>query len=238
MEKVKVNEIILCLLVLLSGCNSSFLKSFDNELTADVTENPSIEFTATPDLPSAEPTTEENVTEAAQPDHRNRTDFEHIVKPSHPEVERNNSSVTQPIDRNNNSIFRLMMTVFAKWNDQFMEKTSSTFTTLANELGVELMDFIDNSQESNAINVTDFKLVEVLPSKDSSEKLYVTFVVTPSKEFAGEDLSNAISSRILNHGGIYEYKATIEGFVLEKITREEAQDYDETKAACDLGRIN
>lgn len=221
--KIIVNEIVVCLLFVLTGCNSSYLKTFD-ELIAEPTDLPPLEFTVSPDWSSTTATMEEVETEAPEI---------HLAQ-----SESTNSYETQPIELHNGPVFRLMMTVVTKWNDDFMERTSPLFNKLASELGSELMDFIDNSQEESEINVTNFKLVEVLPSKDSSEKVYVTLVVLSKKDFNGEDLSNAISSRIISHGGIYEYKATIEGFVLENISREEAQDYDEEKTACDLGEFN
>ena len=229
MLKIKVNEIVLCLLVVLSVCNSSFLKTFDNDLTAAATEMPSIEFTLTPDLPSTEITTEEISTET--PEEAEPTHF--IDQP----VEDVLSHETQPAETHNGSLFRLMMTVYTKWNDDFMEKTSVTFNKLATELGGELIDFIDNSYELAEMNVTVFKLVEVRPSKDSLEKVYVTFIVSSKKEFKSENLRNLISNRIISQGGIYEYKVTIESFVLESISREEAQDYEDIKVACDLGKL-
>lgn len=232
---VKVKFIVGCLLLVLSVCNSSFITRthFDNDLTEEASETPIAEFTETPDVSSAEITTEENVSVA--PEQNEAMELEY-APPTIDEVTILNETLSSELHIG--SVFRLMMTVVTKWNDEFMERTSPMFKTLSTELGAELIDFIDNSQEANEVNVTDFKLVEVLPSKDSSDKVYVTFVVSSKNELNGKELSECISNRIMSHGGFYEHKATLEGFVLENITKEEAQDYEETKVACDLGEFN
>ncbi|CRL07756.1 CLUMA_CG020710, isoform A [Clunio marinus] len=136
---------------------------------------------------------------------------------------------------NSGTCFRLMMTVVEKWSDEYLNRNSEKFKTLASGLGMELIDLIDNSKESTEPNMTTFKLVEVVPSKDSPDKIYVTFIVTSKNEISGEDLSIAVSTQISLYQSIYEYSATSDGFVVENISEEIAESYDVENIACNSG---
>lgn len=145
------------------------------------------------------------------------------------------TDLTEPIEIKDGSLFRLMMTIKQNWTDDFMDKKSEPFINLAVGLGGELIDLIDNSQEAKDPNITSFKLVEVRPSKESKEKVYVTFIVSAKKEISGEEMSIAIKNRVAIYGSIYSYEATIEGFNLANITEEEATDMESEKIACSSG---
>lgn len=147
------------------------------------------------------------------------------------------SDETPHVEVQNGSYFLLMMTILQDWTDEFMNKESDAFLQLSKKLGGELVDFIDNSQETSEINVTDFKLVEVRPSKDSRSSIYVTFVVSSKRELNGEDLSGALSSRILLYGEIYEHKVSIDGFSFKNISQEEAERDFGVQIMCESGSL-
>lgn len=147
------------------------------------------------------------------------------------------SGETQNVELHDGSFFLLMMTIVEAWRDDYMNKESKSFKNLSHHLGSELIDFIDNSQESREPNVTDFKLVEVHPSSDSLEKIYVTFIVSSKREISGEDLSIALSNRINIHGGFYEFKATFDGFVLKNISKEEGERDFGSIVMCESGKV-
>lgn len=224
----------LSVLLLFGACNASSLKLTDKLLTEGASE---IQNFATTELVDGLSTDEPTYSETTGTD---RYDEQSIVNSpaSMVSIESLRSDETKAVEIHNGSLFRLMMTIFTTWDDDFMEPSSETFKNLSNGLGSELIDFIDNSQEATELNVTNFKLVEVQPSKDSMEKIYVTFLVSSKKELSGEDLSIAISNRIILYGGIYDYKATVEGFVLENISQEVADQLVEKRAACDSGEVS
>lgn len=146
--------------------------------------------------------------------------------------------LTEPATINNGTFFLLKMTVKESWTDNFMDKKSDSFNQLANSLGTELIDLIDNTQQSKQQNLTNFKLVEVRPSKESKDKVYVTFLVTAKNEISGEEMSNEIKNRVSIYGGIYTVQATIEGFAMTNITEDEANDLESEKVACSTGKRN
>lgn len=214
MVKVRVIEAVL-LLIAISGCTASSLKNLETQAAA-------IEVTEV----STEEITEETPTDFSEPG-------ETFDEPKSNESLR--SEETPAVEIKDGSNFRLTMTVVQRWSDEFLNKDSETFNKLAKGLGGELVDLVDNSQEAKEINVTNFKLVEVRPSKDSAEKVCATFIVTSEKVLNGEDLSNEISTRITLYGFIYEQPLTLEGFKFENITEEEANEAGSGKVICDLG---
>lgn len=133
----------------------------------------------------------------------------------------------------NGNYFLLRLTIDEKWNEDFCNRSSDVFKTLAKNLGSELIDLVDNSVEATEINTTNFILIEVLPSRDS--KLYVSFVMTSKTEIDGEVLYNALTNKININHEIYTYKATIDGFVLRNISKEEGDILAEefVKEICD-----
>lgn len=217
--EMEVKIVLLFLVLVLGRCNSSFLKTLDKGLTAAATESPDYGFIGLPDLSS---TTEENSLEA----------------PDHPEYTQTvNDEETQAIEieLRNGFMFRLMMTVIADWNEDFNDITSATFKQLASKLGSELADFVGEKLELNVANVTNFKLVEVQPRKDSSE-IYVTFVVLSTMELVGEDLSNVISNQINLYERINEYKASIDEFTMENLSEKDAHQYKEEWKLLESGK--
>jgi hypothetical protein len=80
-----------------------------------------------------------------------------------------------PVAVEDGSFFLMNLTVEKPWTDEFFDKSSEAFTTLAAELGSELVDFVDNSVEASEVNTTTFHLVEVLPQKN--QKIYTIFVI-------------------------------------------------------------
>lgn len=87
--------------------------------------------------------------------------------------------------------------------------------------------------EAKEINITHFKLVEVLPSVD--EKLYVTFVMTSKMELNGKHLFDKIENQILINNEFYTYQATNDGLVLQNIDEKKATELIEEpdKKICD-----
>ena len=216
MVQFKVKENLLCMLLLLSGCNSSFIKNSDTTLSAEATE--------TPDLASSvETITEENFLEAPDQSDDGLQFY---------------NDETQPIETElrNGLMFRLMMTFAKDWNDDFSEKSSIAFYNLATELGEELKEFVDEKLKLKGLNGTEFKLVEASPSQDSLKKMYATFLVSSINELSGEDLSNSILNQINLYEGIIEHKVTNDGFVLENISEEEAKKYDNVLSLFDAGK--
>lgn len=214
------------LLVVVVLCSEpSHMKSVENDLAVTEADIITYEITDVPEMSlNEEPT--ESVTE----------NFENFLPSSSSEISK--SDETKPVEIPNGSFFRLKMTILhLKWNDDFMDRTSKTFQKLATNLGAELIDFIDNSQESSEPNVTNFKLVEVLPSKETAENLYVTFIISSKKELSGEDLNNSIVNQINLYGKIYEHEANADGYVLEKISKDEALKYDDAVTRCDSGKV-
>lgn len=218
--KVFVNLLVFVILVKLS--ESSYLKNVD--LALPETEILTGETTERSDFTSAETSTE-TTTEITE-------DSENFTNLPSSEI---NSDETQHVDMQNGQLFRLKMTIFEKWNDDFMDASSEAFNNLAKTLGSELMDFVDNSQEANQPNLTTFRLVEVQPSQDSIENVYVTFIISSPEEISGKDLANSLSNRIILYGEVYVTKATIDGFALEKITEKELEMYNEAKVLCHSG---
>lgn len=217
MMKVKVIKAVL-LLIAISGCTASSLKNLETQAAA-------FETTEVSTL-STEEITEETPTDFSETD-------ETFDEPKSNESLR--SEETPAAEIKDGSNFRLTITVVQRWSDEFLNKDSATFNKLAKGLGGELVDLIDNSQEAKEMNVTNFKLVEVRPSKDSPDKVYATFIVTSEKVLNGEDLSNEISNKIALYGLIYEQPLTLEGFKFENITEDEASDAESGKVICDLG---
>lgn len=223
---LKLEVILLFILAIRCG-RTSYLKN------PDLIE---IESEFPTDFPSTETTTE-TVTEVSQMENDVTESFFNspLVQLSENE---STADETELVEIPSGTYFRLMMTVFQVWTDDFMDKSSEKFQQLDTGLGSELIDLVDNSRESLEPNLTNFKLVEVLPSKDSIEKVYVTFVVSSKTEISGEDLSNKISTRISLYNGIYDYNATNEGFKIQLISREAALEYDEEKSKCDSGNVS
>lgn len=122
--------------------------------------------------------------------------------------------------------FRISMTISTSWSDEYSDKSSGTFNKLAIGLGSELTDFIDNYYDSHEVNLTEFKLVGVQRSKNSGEEIYATFIVTSKRELRGDDLSSVIINRISESGGFYEHKATVDDFVFETISKEDAVEHE------------
>lgn len=136
------------------------------------------------------------------------------------------------------SFFVLMLTILKNWQDEYSNKQSVVFKTLATDLGSQLIDFIDNSQEAKEPNITDFKLIEVRPCSDSLEKIYVTFIVTSKRELKGEELRDALTNQINIYGAFYDFKALFDGFVLKNISKEEGELLDfESHVMCESGKV-
>lgn len=125
------------------------------------------------------------------------------------------------------------MTILESWDDEFMNKSSLKFKDLAENLGAELVDFLDNALQSTETNLTSFNLV--LACSFSHHETYVTFIVSSKKELSVEDLAGAISNRIIIEGRIYDRNATIEGFVFEQVDKETAKEYRNGNFSCETG---
>lgn len=222
---MKVFTSLLVFVLVVKCCESSYLKSVDAALPE--TEILTDETTEQSDFTSAEASTE-TATEIAE----SSDSFTNL--PSS-EIEITNSDETQHVDMRNGQLFQLKMTIFEKWNDDFMDTSSEAFKNLARTLGSELMDYIDNSQEANQPNITTFQLVEVQPSQGSIENVYVTFIISSPEEISGKDMADSLSNRIILYGEIYVTKATIDGFALQKITEKELEMYSEAKVLCHSG---
>lgn len=201
MVQVKVKEIVLCLLVVLSSCTSSSLKSFDRILTEETTE--------TQDLP---PAIDEDFVETPE-DSILADDPLANLKPIDEE-----ETLPAEIELKGGKLFLLRMTVAAEWSDEFDDKTSAAFNNLATELGAELKTFVEKKLE---VNETEFKLIEVQPIKASSEAIYVTFLVSSVTELNGEDFSNAISNQINLYEAIEKFKVMTNDFAVENVTEED-----------------
>lgn len=185
---MKIVKIILVFAVALN-CESSTLKNLE-----DVDA-----FTESPEISSTEEVVTEEILEEIT---------EELYESAKPDE-------TPAAGIKRGFFFLLSLTIDEKWNDDFFSRSSEVFKTLDTHLGAELIDFVDNSVEATEVNTTNFKLIEVLPSRDS--KLYVTFVMTSKTELDGEVLFNAITNKIITYQEIYDYKATIDGFVLRNI---------------------
>lgn len=131
------------------------------------------------------------------------------------------------------TLFRLKLTIVTQWNDEFLQPESKLYQKLANEFGSELIDFIDNSKKAQQPNITNFSLVEVLPSTGSSDKIYATFVVSSQKVISGQELKDLILNQINIYGSFYEHKVTNEGFLFDAITIEEAENYGVKGVFCE-----
>lgn len=221
MFKLAVIGTFVMLLLLSCNCEASILKSED--VTTVVPE-----VIETTEITSSEVPSVSNLAEAPSI----------TIDSAEPPISAENttSDETQPIEVQNGSYFLLMMTILQDWSDEFMNKESDAFLHLAKNLGGELIDLINNSQESKDINVTDFKLVEVQPSKNSLSSIYVTFVVSSRRELKGDELSGALSNQILLYGAVYEHKASIEGFMFKNISQEEAERDFGVQIICESGR--
>lgn len=220
---MKVFTNLLVFIVIVKCCESSYLKNVDSAL-------PEAEILAAETTERSDFTTAETSTESSTEITENSDNFT-----SSPSSEIT-SDETQHVDMQNGQLFRLKMTISENWNDDFMDTSSDAFNNLARTLGSELMDFVDNSHEANQPNLTTFKLVEVQPSQDSIENVYVTFVISSPEEISGKDLADSLSNRIILYGEIYVTKATIDGFALERITEKELETYNEAKVLCHSGR--
>jgi SEA domain len=124
------------------------------------------------------------------------------------------------------NFFQLKMTVLDhQWNDDYKNPESRPFKSLAEQLGSELIDFVDNSKEAIEPNVTNFSLVKVSRSPDASDKIFVTFVVSSKVEINGEELKELLLNQINLYGSFYEKAVSNEGFVFDSITEEEADSF-------------
>lgn len=214
--------LLLFYIIAISACQSSYLKTSDYE---SVTES-EIKFeksTGNQEITLTEATTFTAIEIIDNLQVLNETKLEE------------NSLETEPVEVPDD-IFRLKMTIVERWSNDFLDKKSERFRKLGSNLGSHLIDLIDNSKESIEPNITQFKLVEVQPSKGSAKKVYVTFIASSKLQLSKEDLHNAITNRIILYGDIYEYEATMEGFSLEIITKEEASEYDDVLIVCDTGK--
>lgn len=230
-SKMFLTKVIVFVVALAYSGESSTLKGLND------IETVGIESTDVPVQLFTETATEEFPTEAPEdlPKSQMLKQLEEIPISNE---SRSTDELTEPADIENGSFFKLMMTVKQDWTDEFMDRKSEPFNKLAEGLGGELIDLIDNSQESKEINMTSFHLVEVQPSKESEGKVYATFVVSAKKEISGEDLSIAIKNRVALYGAVYNYEATNEGFVVANITEEEAKEMESEKIACSSGKRN
>lgn len=219
---MKVFTNLLVFVVIVKCCESSYLKSVDSALPE--TEILIDETTELSDFRTVETSTESSTEITENSDKFTSSPSSEIT-----------SDETQHVDMQNGQLFRLKMTISENWNDDFMDTSSEAFNNLAKTLGSELMDFVDNSQEANQPNLTTFKLVEVQPSQDSIENVYVTFVISSPEEISGKDLADSLSNRIILYGEIYVTKATIDGFALERITEKELETHNEAKVLCHSG---
>lgn len=197
---------VLCLFVVLRVCHSSTISISETFFQETITNEPV-------DYMSTEPTTE--ILQGAE------NSFGFALHEETPVIE---------------SFFRLSMTFIKEWDDEFMNKSSIKFMNLANDLGAELMDFVDNALQSSEPNLTNFKLV--LACSFSQHETFVTFIVSSKKELQQEDLARTITNRINIEGRIYENIATIQGFVFEPIERQTAEEYDQGKISCETGFAN
>jgi hypothetical protein len=127
-----------------------------------------------------------------------------------------------PIAIEDGRFFLMNLTVEKPWEDEFMDKSSKTFTTLANELGSELVDFVDNSVEASEVNTTTFHLIEVLPKMN--QKIYTIFVITAKSEIEGETFQNKITNHININNEIYTHKVSSEGFELRNLDKATAEE--------------
>lgn len=212
-------KVIAILAVLICGSNSSTLKGLEGSDSSII----DIDTTEAPPLTITELSTEDLPTESSE------------EKPI--SNESNSAGLTEPAEIDDGLYFRLMMTVKQNWTEDFLDRKSESFVSLSKGLGSELIDLIDNSKEAKEPNMTIFKLVDVQPSQQSQENIYVTFVVSAKKEISGEDLSNAVQNQISIYGAIYNYEATKEKFVVEKITDEEAKEMEKEPIACTSGKM-
>lgn len=218
-------KVLAVLAVLVSCSESSSLKGYDDieTLYEDLTE--------LPDISIPETSTDEVFTEPPESvKSREKDSSENPTSEAHPDS----------TEIKDGKFFELKMTIEQKWFESFLDEDSETFNNLSTTLGSELIDLIDNSREAKEPNMTNFKLVEVLPSKASKEHIYVTFVISSKQEISGEDLSIAIKNRILIYQSIYTYNATEEGFSLKNITKERAMELESERfprITCGTGKI-
>lgn len=121
------------------------------------------------------------------------------------------------------NFFRLEMTVIEMWNDDYMNKSSRSFNILATNLGVDLIDLVNNANQWTDENNTNFRLVEVRPVRGTASKVFVEFIVSSKKWLNLKNLHETIYNCIARFGGIYRNHVTVDEFSLELITKEEAE---------------
>lgn len=213
--KFKMLKDILWLIIVVQFCNCSSIKSAVSEVTE--AEAQDINFTEASQVLSTEAATE-------SVEHFEPASGENSQEPL---VENTYSDETRPAMERPGLFFLLRLTIVADYSEAFENRESQAFKNLANNLGSELIDLVDNAFGSNEPNITNFKLVEVLPSRNSAKKVYVTFIISAKKEVNGQILENAISVQLSMYSAIYSHEATDEGFLLKNITKEEAEDYAE-----------
>jgi hypothetical protein len=124
------------------------------------------------------------------------------------------------------SYFLLNLTIEQNWTDEYFNKSSRAFKSLANNLGSELIDLVDNSVEAQEVNTTNFHLIEVRPN---NQKLYVIFVMVAKLMIDGEKFNNVLTNRINMYNEIYSYKVTSEGFELKNIDKQTAEELLKSK---------
>lgn len=207
-------ENVLLLIVAVHCCESSSIKI---EQLESETENAAFDTTEAIYVPLTE-------------------EYEEATTETPESLENSFADETQIVDMLNGKLFRLKMTIEEQWNNDFMDTSSATFKKLASSLGSELIDFIDNSKESAQPNMTSFKLVEVQPSHNSIETVYVTFVISSVDDVSGREIAMSLSNQINLYGVIYVTNATNDGFVLERISEEDAEAYSQKKIFCHSGK--
>lgn len=135
--------------------------------------------------------------------------------------------LTQPINEQSDEILQngtqyvIKITVVKPWNDDYLNQLSESFAKL-NQLSSELMDFYENKEQSEELNVTEFIIVNVQPIPDSLEQIYVTWLMQSKTTIDGEKFKTALSSQLMIYNRIYTVEATSDGFVMNFITPQEA----------------